>query len=53
MSWLGKLHEMQGEMAARPAHPWRLRLERVRGTSHYLCKAAAGVRRYRDQQPAN
>jgi hypothetical protein len=31
MSWLGKLHELQAEMAARNIDPFRLRLERVRG----------------------
>jgi hypothetical protein len=31
MSWLGKLHEAQANMAARNADPWRMRLERMRG----------------------
>jgi hypothetical protein len=31
MSWLGKLHEAQAELAARNADPWSLRLERVCG----------------------
>jgi hypothetical protein len=31
MSWLGKLHQIEAEMAARGADPWSLRLERVRG----------------------
>jgi hypothetical protein len=36
MSWLGKLHEAQAEIAARKAdHPWKLRLERVRGKLDY------------------
>jgi uncharacterized protein with PIN domain len=31
MSWLGKLHEAQAELAARNTDLWLLRLERVRG----------------------
>lgn len=31
MSWLGRLHKLQAEMAAPPADPWRLRLGRVDG----------------------
>jgi hypothetical protein len=36
MSWLGRLHKAQAEIAARNAdHPWKLRLERVRGKVDY------------------
>ena len=31
MSWLGKLREVQAEMLARDADPWRLPLERLHG----------------------
>ena len=31
MSWLDKLEQARGEMAARDADPWRLRLERLHG----------------------
>ena len=32
VAWLTTLHEAQAEMAARSADPWRMRLERVRGS---------------------
>lgn len=32
MSFLGKLHQIEAEVAAQSADPWRIRLERVRGT---------------------
>lgn len=32
MSWLEKLHKAKAELAAQDVDPWRLPLERVRGT---------------------
>src|SRR5215831_8135780 len=31
VSWVTRMREVQAEMAARRADPWRLRLERLRG----------------------
>jgi hypothetical protein len=34
-SYPGRVLALRGKLAAQPVHPWRLRLERVRGTTGF------------------